>query len=100
MSRAGETIEEWTHDDETESITSSHITTPSHTRTWKTLIHTHLPITQNFTLSDVYKKCVEVCGEQYPNNDNPKAQIRHNLQRLRDDNVIVFINNNGDYKWK
>jgi hypothetical protein len=32
MPRAGETIEEWTHDDETETITSSHITTPSHTR--------------------------------------------------------------------
>ena len=49
-----------------------------------------------FTLADLY--CYEsLLKEQYPENNTIRASIRRNLQKLRDNGKIEFLNN-GKYK--
>ena len=53
-----------------------------------------------FTASNVYETCEELLSNIYPNNKSIRSSIKSNLQILRDDGVIEFVNNKGLYKWK
>ena len=54
---------------------------------------------QYFTLNQVYQVSVGSLQFLYPNNNTVTASIRHNLERLRDDGVIKFVDYNGLYSW-
>ena len=53
-----------------------------------------------FTALNVYETCEELLSNIYPNNKSIRSSIKSNLQMLRDDGVIEFVNNKGLYKWK
>jgi hypothetical protein len=55
--------------------------------------------TSNFTLQEVYKVATGGLGYLYPNNNTLEASIRHNLQTLRDNDIITFVDNDGTYTW-
>lgn len=50
-----------------------------------------------FSLADLYEYSVYF-KEKYPDNMHVEAKIRQILQYLRDDGIIDFVNNNGEYK--
>lgn len=50
-----------------------------------------------FTLEELYRVSFNVLSRRYPNNNTIKASIQSNLQKLRDDNYLIFINR-GEYK--
>ena len=51
-----------------------------------------------FKLSDVYKVAEGCMSYHYPRNSRIKSCIRHNLQKLRNDGKIEFIER-GVYGW-
>ena len=53
----------------------------------------------DFTLQQVYPVVEEHLQKQYPNSNSIKQMIRRNLQSLRDDGLIEFLDNNGNYRW-
>ena len=55
------------------------------------------PIGEMFNLYDIYKH-KEQLQNLYPNNNHIEDKIRQTLQYLRDDEIIEFIDNNGEYK--
>ena len=50
-----------------------------------------------FTLEDMYK-FVDSLALKYPNNNYIEDKIRQQLQFLRNEGLIQFIDNNGSYK--
>ncbi len=52
-----------------------------------------------FTLQDVYQVASGGLSYLYPNNNTIDSSIRANLQNLRDNNIIVFLDDNGTYSW-
>ena len=54
------------------------------------------PIGEMFSLYDIKYK--EQLQSLYPNNNHIEDKIRQTLQYLRDDGIIAFSDNNGDYK--
>tara|TARA_B100000427_G_C15471460_1_gene578763 strand:+ start:973 stop:1200 length:228 start_codon:yes stop_codon:yes gene_type:complete len=54
---------------------------------------------QYFTLEQVYRVSLGSLQFLYPNNNTVSSSIRHNLERLRDDGIIKFVDNNGLYSW-
>jgi len=52
-----------------------------------------------FTLQDVYQVASGGLSYLYPNNNTIDSSIRANLQNLRDNNIIVFVDDNGTYSW-
>jgi len=50
-----------------------------------------------FSLHDIYQYDTHLSNLQ-PNNNNINAKIRQQLQFLRNDGKIEFLNNNGTYK--
>ena len=50
-----------------------------------------------FTLEELYRVSFNVLSRRYPNNNTIKASIQSNLQKLRDDNYLIFIDR-GVYK--
>ncbi len=50
-----------------------------------------------FTLDDVYLY-EHILSTLHPNNNNVQAKIRQQLQLLRDENKLIFVDNNGTYK--
>ena len=52
---------------------------------------------REFTLSDMYL-FIEELGGIFPQSKNVDARIRENLQLLRDDGYLEFIDNNGNYR--
>ena len=50
-----------------------------------------------FSAADIYNECVEFAKNEYPDNNNPEAKIRQQLQELRDMGFIDFIEK-GKYK--
>jgi hypothetical protein len=120
MPRAGESIEEWTNDQDVNASISLQNHTDSQrqmihmvhfpdmdllnvqnpNRKWKNVLLEILPCeSETFTISDVYERCEELLSELYPNNNHIRASIKHNLQRLRDDGFIEFLDNKGRYQW-
>ena len=50
-----------------------------------------------FTLEELYRVSFNVLSRRYPNNNTIKASIQGTLQKLRDDNYLIFIGR-GIYK--
>ena len=50
-----------------------------------------------FTLEEFYRVSFNVLSRRYPNNNTIKASIQGTLQKLRDDNYLIFISR-GVYK--
>ena len=51
---------------------------------------------RNFTLSEVYE-CTRALQAAFPDNNNPRAKIRQQLQLLRDQRYLDFLGN-GHYE--
>lgn len=50
-----------------------------------------------FTLDDIYEYKSEL-SQLHPDNNEVEAKIRQQLQMLRDEGKIIFVDNNGTYK--
>ena len=50
-----------------------------------------------FTLQEFYKLYMDVLQKIYPDNHTIEASVRETLQKLRDDNVIIFLDTRGSY---
>lgn len=50
-----------------------------------------------FTLEELYRVSFNILSRRYPKNNTIKASIQSNLQKLRDDNYLIFIDR-GVYK--
>lgn len=50
-----------------------------------------------FSIKDIYEKFEHILQQKYPNNNTVKNSIQLNLQKLRDKNIIRFIDNMGNY---
>jgi len=50
-----------------------------------------------FTLEELYRVSFITLSRRYPNNNTIKASIQGTLQKLRDDNYLIFISR-GVYK--
>ncbi len=72
-------------------------------KSWKEklliILKCHFSHRRFFTLDEVYQVAVGSLQFFYPKNNTVTASIRHNLERLRDDGCIQFVNNNGLYSW-
>ena len=72
-------------------------------KTWKQkllfILECHFSSRLFFTLDEVYQVAVGSLQFFYPENNTVTASIRHNLERLRDDGCIQFVDYNGLYSW-
>jgi hypothetical protein len=50
-----------------------------------------------FTLEELYRVSFNTLSRRYPKNNTIKASIQSNLQKLRDDGYLIFLNR-GVYK--
>ena len=50
-----------------------------------------------FTLEELYRVSINTLSRKYPKNNTIKASVRRTLQKLRDDNYLIFLNQ-GEYK--
>ena len=50
-----------------------------------------------FTLEELYRVSIYTLSMKYPNNNTIKASIQSTLQKLRDDNYLLFLGR-GEYK--
>lgn len=50
-----------------------------------------------FSLEELYRVSIYTLSMKYPNNNTIKASIQGTLQKLRDDNYLIFLNR-GEYK--
>ena len=70
---------------------------------WKEFVYQHVidycnkAGSRTFSLRDFLRKKLEVFQEFRPYNKNIEAKIRQQLQFLRNDNLISFIDNSGHY---
>lgn len=68
---------------------------------WKNEVYTIVQkicvIDQTFNLSDLYEH-ENYFETLYPNNSHITDKIRQTLQYLRDDGVVEFLDDNGNYK--
>ena len=72
-------------------------------KSWKEkllfILRFHFSHRQFFTLDEVYKVAVGSLQFFYPENNTVTATIRRNLEELRDDGCIQFVDYNGLYSW-
>ena len=72
-------------------------------KTWKQkllfILQCHFRNRLFFTLDEVYQVAIGSLQFFYPENNTVTASIRHNLERLRDDGCIQFVDYNGLYSW-
>jgi hypothetical protein len=52
-----------------------------------------------FRMEDLLPICAPLAARQYPNNNTVEAQLRRQLQILRDDGFVEFVNNRGLYRY-
>ena len=68
---------------------------------WKTEVYFVIgqvcSLQEVFSLTDIYKYR-DYFATQYPNNDHIEEKIRQTLQYLRNDGIIEFIDDKGNYK--
>ena len=50
-----------------------------------------------FTLEELYRVSFITLSRRYPKNNTIKASVQSNLQKLRDDGYLIFLNR-GEYK--
>ena len=71
--------------------------------TWKSRLFSILVAvfgdTTTFTLQEVYQTCEGVMSYYYPKSNTVQASIRLNLEKLRDDGIINFVDDMGTYSW-
>lgn len=71
--------------------------------TWKDLVYRQIIDfcnrigSRTFSLQEFYKYNERLFIEFKPNNSNREAKVRQQLQFLRDDNLITFVDNSGHY---
>ena len=69
--------------------------------TWKQKLYEVLKVvfknSGDFTLLQVYQTCKGVMSYHYPNNKTIEASIRRNLEELRDDGLVRFVDYRGTY---
>ena len=63
------------------------------------ILRYHFSEREYFTLDEVYQVAVGSLQFFYPKNNTVSASIRRNLEELRDDGCIQFVNYNGLYSW-
>jgi len=64
------------------------------------LLERTFPLDKPFTLQEVYPVVTEDLQRQYPNSNSIAQTIRSNLQKLRDEGIIMFDDDNpGTYRW-
>lgn len=56
-----------------------------------------LELGDEFKLTDAYR-CAPLLSKLHPNNSNVEAKIRQQLQVLKHNGVLKFIDNNGNYQ--
>jgi len=70
-------------------------------RTWNGNLEILIKTTYNkgdiFTIKDIYEKFEDILHLKYPKNNTVKDKIRQTLQKLRDNNIIRYIDNMGNY---
>ena len=70
--------------------------------TWKQNLYKVLTLVfknrGEFTLSEVYQTCYGVMSYLYPKNNTIEASIRRNLEELRDDELVHFVDYRGTYR--
>ena len=54
----------------------------------------HFSIGETFTIDDIYRY-EETLSIVFPNNNTARATLRRNLQGLRDQGIIKFVDNRG-----
>ena len=59
----------------------------------------HLGNLSTFNLQQVYQVAEGPMSFHYPNNNTVDASIRHNLQKLRDEGFLTFVDDEGTYQW-
>jgi len=65
---------------------------------WKTEVRRCVDkLPKQFSLADAYLYKGEL-QELFPASKNVESRIRENLQLLRDDGYLEFIDNNGNYR--
>ena len=64
------------------------------------LLKLNFDLNTNFKLKDVYIICENILSYHHPNNNTIKNTIRRNLQSLRDDGYLIFVNDSGTYYLK
>ena len=52
---------------------------------------------REFSLDEIYRYENEM-REYYPDNNHIEDKIRQQLQVLRNEDILIFIDNNGNYK--
>jgi predicted restriction endonuclease len=71
--------------------------------TWKDFVyhqiieHCNQTGSRTFSLQEILKEKLDIFQTYRPNNKHTEAKIRQQLQVLRDDNLISFLDNSGHY---
>ena len=50
-----------------------------------------------FTIKDIYENFENILQQKYPKSNTVKNSIQLNLQKLRDNGIIKYIDYNGNY---
>jgi len=66
---------------------------------WKTEVRRCVDVLgkREFSLADIYRYAPDL-QRLFPRSNNVDARIRENLQLLRDDGYLEFIDNQGNYR--
>ncbi len=52
---------------------------------------------RTFSIGDLFEASVSVFLSHYPNNKHPRQKLAEMLQQLRDDGLVSFLGNSGNY---
>ena len=55
-------------------------------------------INETFTIKECNDKCFDILSCFHPNSNTIKSSIYRSLQKLRDNNILEFVDNRGSYK--
>lgn len=70
--------------------------------TWKIALEhefrAHYVIGQDFSLTDLYRRAEDSLQRQFPSNNRVRATMRNVLQQLRNDGLLLFVDNDGTYR--
>lgn len=55
---------------------------------------------RTFELKEFMSSCAGELRRKHPDNNNPEAKIRQQLQKLRNEKTLSFVNNRGTYTYR
>ncbi len=70
---------------------------------WKELVHQQIVAfcnengSRTFSIGDLFEANASIFQRFYPNNKHPRQKLAEMLQKLRDDGLISFLGNTGNY---